>query len=864
MKKLSRALFVLCLLTALVCTVSVTAFAEETEAIVVDRIDLYCPEPMLGEDPYDYGRRITYNQQGAYTISIAGVSTNSGSWTEGFTQASFFLYSIRITANTGYTFKSTPVYVNDAPTGTSATGYLTVFSYYALIDEPLEHADIPAWPTDLQPGQAAGEGTLSLPEDSKIIVTYKWTAYREPYLYSTPITTLENGKLYTLHYNVKPAAGYYFSDDTQFTIGGEAAECNSRFFEAEFKKNLGVNVTYIDTFNITYQPPRLGDAYADFTVSADNAVRITSYQIQPSNKTAFEEGVKHSLYINTEVNTGYAFADSVTVTFNGGSPQTFDTSHCRTFLPSIPHTVVIAQPVPEVAFPAWPENVVPGPGGTAQLTAPEGAGYTLKQIWVDPYAEETVVAEQLEAGKMYMLLYFAEPLPGYVFSEDTVATVDGAPYDVAAEGLSLVAYHIYDLGTTKIDRVELTLPTLYKGCTPGAITVPADANYTLVLNGWAESTTGLFADAQMIEVPSFHTTVYALPMLLADSGYSFAEEVTLLLNGVEVTVEDFYAEGPLLEIAGACGTLTPPTGTGWYQEDNTWAYYESGVKAVSRWIKDSIDWCYVNDDGLMVKNDFARDSIGWCYVGASGYMVYNRWVLHQGDWYFINSSGYRLQNTWKLDSVDWCYLGADGKMLTNAWQKDSQGWCYLGADGYMLRNEWAPDSSGICRLGGDGYMLYNAWVQDTDGWRFVDSSGYMVYDGWALWNGSWYAFDSYGIMFSDVLLTYKNKIYKIDADGRMLTNTWFKVDNKWSYVNGEGYIPFNTWVQDSKGWCYIGSGGYMLINSWVRTDGKDYYVGSDGYMLRNTTKTIKSNSWPYYSYTYYFDSNGVATQKSLY
>ena len=860
MKKLSRIFVLLCLLMALVCAISITAFAEETEAIVVDRIDLYCPEPMLGEDPYDYGRRITYNQQGAYTISIAGVGTNSGSWTEGFTQASFFLYNIRITANTGYTFKSTPVYVNDAPTGKSVTGYLTVFSYYALIDEPLEHADIPAWPTDLQPGQAAGEGTLSLPEDSKIIVTYKWTAYRDPYLYSTPITTLENGKLYTLHYNVKPAAGYYFSDDTQFTIGGEAAECNSRFFEAEFKKDFGVNVTYIDTFDITYQPPRLGDAYADFTVSADNAVRITSYQIQPSNKTAFEEGVEHSLYISTEVNTGYAFADSVTVTFNGGSPQTFDTSHCRTFLTSIPHAVVIAQPVPEVAFPAWPENVVPGPGGRTDIETPEDAEYDLQQVWMDLRTGEIV--DTLVAGDVYTLAYIATPKHGYFFREETTYTHAGEPCEPMGEDQYRVIYKSYDLGAKKIERIDVTLPTIIKGCTLGNVKVSASADYTLMETLWAESATGNFADANPVTALDFGTTGYVIPVLVSKAGYAFSDDVALYINGKEVTVEYIYNEGAILEIAGICGTLTPPTGTGWYREDNTWAYYENGTKAVSRWIRDSIDWCYVDASGLMVKNGWAKDSAGWCYLGSSGYMVRSKWILWEGDYYYLNAKGYMLSNTWMRDSKDWCYLGKDGKMLTNAWQKDSKGWCYVGADGYMIRNGWAVDSVGICRLGGDGYMVYNQWVKDSDGWRYVGSNGYMVYNDWALWNGYWYAFDEYGIMFSSTAITYKGKIYYLDANGRMLTNAWFKVGNYWSYAGADGAVPINTWVKDSKGWCYIGSGGAMLTDSWITENGKEYYVDSNGYMLRNTTRTFYSGYPISRPYTYYFDSNGVATYQS--
>lgn len=849
MKKLSRVLFVLCLLTVLVCAISITAHATE----VIDAVYVTFDPQVKEGDPIRDARPIVYNPD--YKLRV---SYSYGQFDGDDPLEMGVCYNIRIMIDPhpGYAFTAdTRYYLN----GELADGLSAVEgSYYFMLGEPITELDIPSWPTDIQPGHPGQDAPVPVPEGANYSVTARWRPYGNA---GTP-TQLQDGKLYELYYIIKPNYGYYIDDNAIATMDGQPLESFHKQQKDgwELKREFGVNVEYVDHVDITYTRPRYGDLRSDFKLNEGGAATMGCFiyvdGTSSSQPYTFEEGICYMFCGALTANTGYAFSDQVTVTFNGKDPITV-TPTDRLTLPQQHHKIQFALPVDTVEFPAFPETVAPGIGGTSDLTSTEF--YSLKQCWMDLRTGETV--DTLEAGDVYTLAYIAEPAPGYIFSEDTVATVGGESCYFSADTLYLLTYHSYDLGAQKIDRIDVTLPKLYKGYTFGNVNVPEDANYTIMETMWAESTTGSIDDSVLILSPSYNTSIFAIPVLVAKEGYIFSEDVKVYFNGQEIAIEDFYAEGPILEVAGACGTLTPPTGTGWYQEDNTWAYYEKGVKAVSRWIRDSIDWCYVNDDGLMVTNGFARDSKGWCYLGADGYMVYNRWVLHNGDWYFINQNGYRLQNTWKRDSFDWCYLGADGKMLKNAWQRDSKGWCYVGGDGYMVRNQWAADSHGICRLNGSGYMVYNTWILDPDGWRYVDTNGYMVYNGWTLWKGYWYAFDAYGVMFSDTLVEYKGKYYRLEADGRMLTSSWFMVGKYWTYVNADGYIPLKTWVRDSKGWCYIGANGYMLTNSWVTTDGKRYYVGSDGRRLCNTTRTFYEG---YLKTTYTFDHNGVAKQQSYF
>lgn len=51
-----------------------------------------------------------------------------------------------------------------------------------------------------------------------------------------------------------------------------------------------------------------------------------------------------------------------------------------------------------------------------------------------------------------------------------------------------------------------------------------------------------------------------------------------------------------------------------------------------------------------------------------------------------------LAGTWLQDGTGWCYQNDDGGFLTNQWFQDFDGkWYYLNESGYMLTNGTAPD-----------------------------------------------------------------------------------------------------------------------------------------------------------------------------
>lgn len=144
---------------------------------------------------------------------------------------------------------------------------------------------------------------------------------------------------------------------------------------------------------------------------------------------------------------------------------------------------------------------------------------------------------------------------------------------------------------------------------------------------------------------------------------------------------------------------------GWQLEDGKWAYYVNNEKLTNKWIKDSVDWCYLGANGYCVTNTWKADSKGWCYLDEDCRIVRNKWLNDNGKWYFIDVNGYMVSNKWMKDSKDWVYLGSNGSMLTNAWAKDSKGWCYVGDDGYWVKSQW---------------------IEYNNNWYYIDSKGYMA------------------------------------------------------------------------------------------------------------------------------------------
>ena len=341
-------------------------------------------------------------------------------------------------------------------------------------------------------------------------------------------------------------------------------------------------------------------------------------------------------------------------------------------------------------------------------------------------------------------------------------------------------YHAYfnvDDATIMQDHAVEDTPLALPTCNSTA------ANYFKVKGGWLDSYT-VESVAKLLRKNNLSVSVYipgdidtftdwyydnirdiakAIPI---EGGYSYGysrmgHEMILRMSGTigEIPEEPDDPVEPDVPVGPDDPVDPEPVKDGWVKEGSRWAYYEQGARVVNRWVKDSVGWCYLGEDGYAVSDCWKQDSVGWCYLNSNGSMTKNAWVKTDGQWYYLDGNGYRVTNAWKKDSKGWVYVGADGAMKTNAWVRDSIGWCYVGADGYAVTNCWKKDSVGWCYLNSNGSMTKNAWVKDGNKWYYLDGDGYMV------------------------------------------TNAWKKDSKGWVYVGADGAMKTNAWVRDSIGWC---------------------------------------------------------------
>ena len=687
---------------------------------------------------------------------------------------------------------------------------------------------------ELIPGQALPAPTI--PADvGYTIDSWQWyqkVASKAAHITQSDIrvTTCQDHNIYTLKVYLRTSDGYAFVYNSA-EINGESPNETSTISNGIYSvSHTWCLKELIHRVDLVYDIPEAGTAIEEFYLSPAEYGKVTletdTVSTSPdANK--FQDNVQYRFHYEIFPTETYAFSEDLEIYANG---ILVSKGGARWDAQRFTLTLNYRFKIASVAFPAFPESVEPGsPGGIADLgnnglySDPK---YIMRSGWIDMRTGQIV--QTLEPGDVYALMYTATTDPSCYFSEDATVTVGGESVEYTRNGEIIVIYKFYDLGAQKLDKVEITLPQLYKGSRPSEATVPEGANYWVEEILLAESTTGSFQDAVPVAGASYGTHVYAIPVVVAQKGYAFGEDVKLFFNGQEVTAEYQMTEGPYLEIAGYYGVLTAPTTDGWHVENNSWALYENGEKVKNTWLSDEKGWRYLNADGVLVLNGFAKDSVGTCYLGADGYMITGGWFLHDGSWYYVNQNGYLRTNSWIRDSVDWCYVGADGKMYVEQWAKDSVGWCYLGADGYMVRNSWAADSLGICRLDSNGYILKNQWVYDSTGWAFVDQNGYAVYEGWRLDSKGWcYIYNYY--MLTDAWAPDSKGICRVGPDGYILKNQWVYDGTGWAYVDKDGYVVFNQFVKDSHGTCYIGSSGYMLKGQHIEVDSVKYYIDSNGY-----------------------------------
>ena len=237
-------------------------------------------------------------------------------------------------------------------------------------------------------------------------------------------------------------------------------------------------------------------------------------------------------------------------------------------------------------------------------------------------------------------------------------------------------------------------------------------------------------------------------------------------------------------ISASADQTTPSDG--WVREDTSegvvWYYYKDGEKQTG-WLKDGIDWYYLNEDGSMKVDEWFTDTDGNIYYFRTwGGMQYNAWGSLDGERYYFRSWGAAWNNGWHQIGGQWYYFSPDGTAMRNTTE-------LVDRDIYSFDEE--------------GRMLHDTWVTSGDNLYYLRSWGGALNTGWNRLDGEWYYFDTETAAARRNCMEFiDNDLYAFDDSGKMLHDQWGEYDG----------AP-----------CYFRSWGGALDSGWHVIDGKTYY-----------------------------------------
>lgn len=245
--------------------------------------------------------------------------------------------------------------------------------------------------------------------------------------------------------------------------------------------------------------------------------------------------------------------------------------------------------------------------------------------------------------------------------------------------------------------------------------------------------------------------------------------------------------------------------SGWTQENEGWAYYDSdGYKETDTWKKADGNWYYLNSDGYLAFDEMVDDR----YVGKNGSMVNSTWIA--------------IQNEEDLDAEDapaqyWYYFDKNGRSITSRWYTIENKQYYFNEDGQMQTGLIEVDGhTYYCGTEGNGAM--------QTGWIFFESDGNNPE-----FEDTWSYFDEKGRRIDNHVDKKIDGKYYTFIEGRMQTG-WVKVGTA-SASNADGTANDN------------------ILANYQHYSTEDSGSRSEGWM---NLEGISGIHTPDESYTFYF------------
>ena len=487
----------------------------------------------------------------SYSVPAGANYTVSAFWQKDYirvetgTVIGYGKYQLRVEviANDGYAFdqRNVTLLLNGETRGCMAEGARGEYGYaklyfleYYSFNQPIDKAEVTYDIPEL--GKALGEATI--PQDANYTLMVEWWDYNVSESVSVGSEATKLGD-YAIHIRLFPKQGYEFTEDTEFWVNGEL---NDR---ADIDPQI-LNY-WSDTYNfgdpisevsITHADPELGKEFPVPTWIGENCTMDYMWYDWTAEETVAagampQEGKEYQLIVTLYATAGYRFTDETKVSVNGS--QVEDCSVYDADLTYYTDIYDFRKEITEVSL-SCPEPEV-GKDLPA-VTAPADAGYAVSYWWYDLYTGEEVTGQVKDGGK-YEVSIYVEPEDGCVFAEEVALIFNGEAVDESdyyVYSNSLDYYRTYSFAKP-LDKFEVSYEMPQIGKAPGAITIPADAKYTVGEDsGWydcstGEKVTGVFEDGKRYELSV---------ELKLSFGYETADGISVYANGKQT---DSYGYG---------------------------------------------------------------------------------------------------------------------------------------------------------------------------------------------------------------------------------------------------------------------------------------------------------------------------------
>jgi glucan-binding YG repeat protein len=354
-------------------------------------------------------------------------------------------------------------------------------------------------------------------------------------------------------------------------------------------------------------------------------------------------------------------------------------------------------------------------------------------------------------------------------------------------------------------------------------------------------------------------------------------------------------------------------------ENGAWYFVNgSGVKVVSNWVNYENERYYMNEDGVLLENQWfsltstpnaphIRAYTTWYYAGEGGAIYRNGWFTIDGSEYYFNGGGgasrnavatvedvkYYIQedsgmenNGWfSVERVDskgnpyttWYYANADGSLLTNGFHELDGKTYYFDTNGANYRKRWFTLEEKRYYADVDGAIQKSGWFtisgvngngQEYTNWYYAAGDGDTVRGGFHELDGTVYYFDANGYNYRERWYVDADKErYYLDADGILQNQGWFKITttnagtgvttDRWYYANENGSV-WKDGLHDLDGKSYyFDANGVLYQDRWLsEKNGKRRYINKNGVMPRNEWFAIQGVRSTNEAYTNWYYANG--------